>query len=223
MSGVRVIVREARSILTPTGGYLSGYIEDEQAKFNLNSLVSSELAVTRFRRLCNNLDVEDRFIPALLDWIDADFDIRYPDGMEENYDSYRVANREMADISELRLVHHMTAEIYEKLEPYITALPGATSLNVNTMSEAVYLSLFEDGGDGPRFIEEREDEPFDSIENFIERLQIPVDAEGLSVDTEYFRAHGQIVQGEQSFRLSSLLVRDAKGVTRVLNRRLGQF
>ena len=205
------------------GGYLSGYLEDEQGRFNLNSLASSELAVTRFRRLCNNLEIEDRFVAALIDWIDPDFDITYPDGMEENYESYRVANRDMVDISELRLVHHVTPEIYAALEPYITALPGVTSLNVNTMSEAIYQSLLEEGGDAAGFVEEREQEAFASIEDFVERLQIPVETEGLAVDTAYFRAHGQIVQGEQSYRLTSLLYRDDKGSTRVLNRRLGQF
>ena len=119
------------------GGYLTGYLEDEQAKFNLNTLVLSEVALNRFKRLCDNLEVDDRFIPALMDWIDQDFDIRYPDGMEENYENYRVANREMADISELMLVENVTPEIYEKLKPYITALPAPTTLNVNTMSEVI--------------------------------------------------------------------------------------
>jgi len=204
------------------GGYLTGYLEDEQAKFNLNQLPLSELEVTRFRRLCDNLGVDDRFIPALMDWIDKDFDIRYPDGMEENYESYRVANRAMVDISELRLVQNVTPEIYEKLEPHITALPTPTTLNVNTMSETIFQSLGEEG-DVKKFIEERENDPYASIEEFIERLQLPYETEGLSVDTRFFRAHGQVVQGEQVFNLTSLVYRDDKGKTLVLNRTLGQY
>ena len=107
------------------GGFLNGYLEDEQARFNVNTLRDSEVALNRFERLCDNLGVEKTFIPALMDWIDQDFEIRYPDGMEENYDTYRVANREMADVSELLLVHNVTQEIYEKLKPHITALPAA--------------------------------------------------------------------------------------------------
>ncbi len=204
------------------GGYLNGYLEDEQAKFNLNQLVISEVALKRFERLCDNLGVEGNFIPALMDWIDADFDIRYPDGMEENYESYRVANREMADISELLLVHNVTPEIYDKLKPHITALPTPTTLNVNTMSEVIFQSLGSEG-EVSKFIEERDDSPYDSIGDFIERLQIPVEEDGLSVDTNFFRAHGQVVQGEQVFKLTSLLYRDDKGNTTVLNRTLGQF
>lgn len=204
------------------GGYLTGYLEDEQAKFNLNTLVISEVALNRFKRLCDNLEVDDRFIPALMDWIDKDFDIRYPDGMEENYENYRVANREMADISELMLVENVTPEIYEKLKPHITALPAPTALNVNTMSEVIFQSLAEDVDVG-RFIEEREDDAYESIEEFIERLQLPIQIEGLSVDTKYFRAHGQVVQDEQVLNLTSLVYRDTKGKTMIINRTLGQF
>lgn len=204
------------------GGYLAGYVEDAQARINLNSLVFSEVALNRFRRLCDNLDVDDRFIPALLDWIDADFDIRYPDGMEENYEGYRVANREMADVSELMLVHNVTAEIFEKLQPHITVLPGTTTLNVNTMSEVIFQSLGPDL-DAAEFIEQREDEAYASVEEFVERLQVPVEIEGLSVDTRFFRAHGQVVQGDQSYNLTSLIFREDSGDTKVINRTLGMF
>ncbi len=204
------------------GGYLSGYLEDEQAKFNLNGLIESELSVIRFQRLCNNLEVDQTFIPALMDWIDADFDVRYPDGAEEHYKNYRVANRPMSDITELLLVEHVTVEIFEKLLPFITVLPPPTTMNVNTMSETLYESLGE-GLNASRFIEEREDEAFASIGDFIERLQLPIEIEGLSVNTRYFRAHGQVVLGEMVFNLESLVFRDSRGKTLVVSRTLGQF
>ncbi|HKJ51698.1 MAG TPA: type II secretion system minor pseudopilin GspK [Gammaproteobacteria bacterium] len=204
------------------GGYLAGYLEDEQAKFNLNSVVVSDLQVERFRRLCRNLEVDDIFIPALIDWIDQDFEVTYPDGMEENYQDYRVANRELTDISELLLVHNVTPEMYEKLKPYITALPATTTINVNTMSEVIFRSLGEEG-DVKQFIEAREEEAYSSVEDFVERLQLPIDAEGLSVGTNFFRAHGQVVQGEQVVNLNTLVYRDDKGGTSIYNRSLGLF
>ena len=117
-------------------GYLGGFIEDEQSRFNVNSLINSAEAVKRFTRLCNNLEVDPVFIPALLDWLDEDLDVRYPDGEEDGYDTYRVANRIMSDTSELLLVKNVDHEMYGKLKPYITALPTTTSnLNINTISE----------------------------------------------------------------------------------------
>ena len=203
-------------------GLLSGFIEDEQARFNINNLLASEEWVNRFRRLCNNLEVDTTFIPALLDWIDEDFDVRYPDGAEEHYETYRVANRPMVDISELMLVMHVTPEIYASLKPYITALPTTTNVNVNTISETVFLSL-GDNLNADTFNQERDKEEFSSIQNFIERLQVPLEESGLSVSTEYFHAYGQVSQGDLALNLDTLLHRDNKGDTRVIKRTLGQL
>jgi general secretion pathway protein K len=128
----------------------------------------------------------------------------------------------MVDISELLLVHNVTAEIYEKLQPYITALPGTTTLNINTMSEVIYQSLAPDL-DVTEFIKQREEEPFVSVAEFIERVQVPVEIEGLSVTTRFFRAYGQVVQGDQTYNLASLIYRDDAGKTRVISRTLGLF
>ena len=204
------------------GGYLTGYMVDEQSRFNLNSVAVSDTAVARLRRLCAKLDIEDKFIPALQDWIDQDFDIRYPDGMEEGYDDYRVANREMVDVTELLLVHQVTPEIFDKLRPHVTALPVTATMNVNTMSPEVFAMLADDV-DETKFIEEREDNPFESVDEFVERLQLPIEIEGLSVDTQYFRAYGQVVQGERNYNLTSLIYRDNEGRTTVINRTLGLF
>ena len=204
------------------GGYLAGYLEDEQARYNLNMVIVSEIWEQRLRRLCKLLEIEESFIPALMDWIDPDFDIRYPDGMEENYPTYRVANREMVDVSELLLVHNMTPEIYEKLKPHVTALPSTTTINVNTMSDVILQSL-ADEANVSRFIEERESEPFASVDDFVERMQLPLETEGLSVSTSYFRAHGQVVQGDRDFFINTLLYRDDNGATTVFGRSLGEF
>ena len=159
------------------GGFIGGSIVDEQALFNLNSILDSPVSLTRFKSLCDNLDVDEEFIPALLDWLDPDSDIRYPDGMEDNFESYRVANREMSDVSELLLVPNVTREMYEKLQPHITVLPVPSTINLNTASEVVLQTLDPDL-DVSDVIKEREDRPFDSVNDFVDRLQTPVDTEG---------------------------------------------
>jgi len=203
------------------GGFLSGTLKDEQAKFNINNLLGSEESIKRFRRLCDNLEVETNFIDPLLDWMDKDFDIRYPDGVEDQYETYRVANRPLSDISELMLIKHMTAEMYQKLRVHITALPAPTNININTMTDNVFLSL-GDSVNLDRYIEEREKEAFTDIPNFIERLQLTIPNTGLSVSTHYFYAQGTVVQGEQSVNFNTLIHRDDNGKTTILNRTLGQ-
>jgi general secretion pathway protein K len=203
------------------GGYLSGSMEDEQAKFNINNLLGSEESVKRFRRLCDNLEVETTFIDPLLDWMDEDFDIRYPDGVEDQYETYRVANRPLSDISELMLIKNMTADMYQKLRPHITALPAPTNININTMTEEVFLSLGETVN-FEQYAEEREKEAFVDIPSFIERLQLTIPDTGLTVSTDYFYAHGTVVQGDQSVNFNTLIHRDSNGKTTILNRTLGR-
>ena len=127
----------------------------------------------------------------------------------------------MVDVSELLLVQNVTQEIYETLKPHITALPGTTNLNVNTMSETIFLSL-DDNLDASAFIEEREREEFSDVNDLVSRLKVALDPTGLSVSTNYFLAHGQITLGEQEVLLNSLVRRDAQGKTTILHRTLGQ-
>tara|TARA_B110000208_G_scaffold189001_1_gene249735 strand:- start:606 stop:1460 length:855 start_codon:yes stop_codon:yes gene_type:complete len=204
------------------GGFLSGFLEDEQAKFNINNLLRSEESVKRFQRLCDNLEVETTFIDPLLDWMDEDFDIRYPDGAEDQYETYRVANRPLSDISELMLIKNMTADMYQKLLPHITTLPAPTNINVNTLTDQVFLSLGE-GLNLDQYLEEREKEDFKDIPSFIERLQLTFPPTDLSVSTEYFYAHGTVVQGDQSVNFNTLIHRDSNDKTMILNRTLGRL
>jgi len=197
-------------------------MEDEQSKFNLNSLLDDKDSVKRLTRLCDNLEVDPVFIPALLDWIDEDSEVRYPDGAEELYETYRIANRYMVDVSELLLVKNVKPEDYEKLKPYITVLPPTSKLNVNTMSDTVFLMIDEEL-DAQAFLDTREEEPFASVQDFIDRLQIPIEENGLSVSSEYFRAYGQVVQADLEYHFDSLIHRDSNGGTTIINRSLGQF
>jgi type II secretory pathway component PulK len=90
------------------------------------------------------------------------------------------------------------------------------------MSEVIFLSLYPDL-DADAFITEREDALFESVADFVSRLQQPVDEEGLSVDTRFFRAHGQIQQADKTFNMTTLIYRDKEGDTQIINRTLGQF
>jgi general secretion pathway protein K len=210
------------------GGFLSGFIIDGQSKININQLGEDEPAREQFSRLCLNLEIEPVFLPAILDWIDDNFDPEIPDGAEDDYytsleQPYRSANREMADISELRLVKGINAEIYYKLEPFLIALPGPTALNLNTIPAEVFDSLGLDVS-SEQFIEAREDEPFDSVDSFSSRMNVVLDQQQrarLSVSTSFFVVSGVVTLGEKSVGLESLVSRPGSDETRVLSRKLG--
>lgn len=209
------------------GGFLSGSMQDEQSKINLNAIGEKENE-DRLRVLCNNLDVSPDFIPALKDWLDSDQDTVDADGAEDDYytgleQAYRTGNRNLTDISELLLVKGVDQDIFEALKPFITALPVATALNINTIPAEIYTAL-DNGLDAEKFIADREKDAFTNLEDYKKRMNHPALIEkGLTVSTEYFLASGQITIGDRTLFVESLIHRDKNGGTKVLSRKLGGY
>ncbi|HFD80151.1 MAG TPA: general secretion pathway protein GspK [Gammaproteobacteria bacterium] len=214
------------------GGYIVGRIIDLQGRFNVNSLVqggkADEAAITQYKRLLRRLELEETLADPLVDWIDANLDERFPDGAEDNSylllnPPYRAANRPLADITELRLVKGYSAEVLSKLLPYVTALPQPTAINVNTASAEV-LSTVADGlslADGESLLEARGEDGFASVDNFLKEAVLAgknVDADMLTVSSQWFLMVSEANVGRGRARLASLIQRDTKG-TRVISRR----
>ena len=118
-----------------------------QGRFNLNSLVVLEggelktdpLAVARFERLLELLEMEPKWANIIADWIDTDVQPNFPDGAEDpTYTGltppYRTANMPLTRASELLALAGFGLERYRKLEPFVTALPIGTTINLCTAS-----------------------------------------------------------------------------------------
>jgi general secretion pathway protein K len=203
------------------GGQVGARIEDLQGRFNLNSLVRdgevSELAVQRFDRLLTVLGVAPGVRDAVIDWIDPDTSPRLPDGAEDDLylklePARRAANRPMAHPSELRLVAGLEPGDYERLEPYVSALPEPTDLNLNTAPLPVLLSLAQDlrESDVKAFVTERQGKPYQSVEEALANRAfagLPVVARELSVQSRYFRVHAEATYGRGRAELVSLVTR----------------
>lgn len=217
------------------GGVISGRLIDLQGFFNLNSLVdgngqADEEAVTRFKTLLRNLGVDNEGIAdALIDWIDPDINVRFPDGAEDQAylllkPAYRTANRLMADVSELRLVQGFTPEIVAKLLPYVVALPAPTPINVNTAPAEVLRVLDANMslGVAESLVSAREqDGAFASVADFQNHpaLQqgVQINANAATVSSQWFRLVAEADIGQARARLSSLLLR-AQGSVEVVQR-----
>jgi len=119
------------------GATVTGKVTDLQGLINVNALVEAGGApvptqVRRFKRLLDLFDFNEDLSDALIDWIDPDTATTIPFGAEDSYylslePSYRAANASMVSISELRLVQGFDQEIYETLQPFLTALPLPTT------------------------------------------------------------------------------------------------
>ncbi len=219
------------------GGMLSGQISDAQSWINLNSLLSDPAQEAALRALCRREEVSCDFIDALKDWIDEDGEARFPDGAEEDYylnldPPYRNPNRPLADRSELRLVKGVDAESYRKLKPYIIALPEATPLNLNTISRPLFEALKiarkkgEGSVDSDRFIDEREQDAFSSLQDFEKRMKARLSEDqknALSVRSRYFLAEGQVLQHDKTLQLNALIERTRHAGSRVIWRSFGEY
>lgn len=136
------------------GGEVSGKITDQQGLYNLNNLAAggnaNEPEVLAFQHLLGSLNLPPELANALVDWIDTDSTVRFPGGAEDaDYLSmdppYRAANRLLTEVSGLYRVKGYSAAVIEALRPYVTALPTATKINLNTALPEV-LPLALEGG-----------------------------------------------------------------------------
>jgi general secretion pathway protein K len=200
-------------------GELAGYIEDQQGAFNLNNLVLggniSVAQLDRFRRLLSILGLPPTLANSLADWLDADSE-QQPNGAEDDYylslpAPYLAANRTLTDVSELALVRGFTAEIRTRLNPFVSALPANTAVNVNTASPEV-LSAVIDGLDldaARSLVAQRERAYFRDYNDFANR--VPRGAEiaesDLRVSSNYFLARVRVTIGGAEARGLALVVR----------------
>jgi general secretion pathway protein K len=134
------------------GYQLSGWMEDQDRRFNLNNLVlngqvdDQQLAI--FVRLLGTLHLPGDLAFAVADWIDADDIPLNPSSAESAYyenlpTPYRAANHPLINVNELLRVKGFDRDVLAVLRPYVTALPTRTPINVNTASPEVLTALVQ--------------------------------------------------------------------------------
>ncbi len=220
----------ALNFLPVDGGFLKGGVTDQQGLFNLNNLAgtSADEAAKQLDRLLLQIEGVDPFSAptlarAIADWIDLNDVTDSADAVEDDYYlslrqlPYRAANRPMSSISELRLIKDVTPEIYRALAPYVTALPTTTSINVNTAPPQLLASLAPELTPDAMtpVITQRETAPFKDVAEFLAHPAFTgreINAELLSVASDYFQLNVTATVGTTRVTLYSLLRRDVGGV-----------
>ncbi|KAF0191808.1 MAG: proteinral secretion pathway protein K [Gammaproteobacteria bacterium] len=207
------------------GATVSGRGADMQGRFNLNNLVDSagqhsEVDARLFQRLLSVLEIAPELADAVIDWLDADIDVTLPGGAEDSAylamkRPYRAANRRFESPSELMLVSGFDRAIYQKLEPYISALPAhGVAVNVNTAPPEVLRMLGEGitAADAKELSATRADNPFDDSEEFLSQPVLQdkkpeIVTDRASVSSQYFMVYAETRFGHGRAQLFSLLQR----------------
>jgi len=214
------------------GGSMTAAIEDLQGRFNLNNLLvdgePSGLDIERLRQLMISLKINPKPIDAILDWLDTDSKIRYPNGAEdETYmdkaTPYRSANRLFSDVSELLLVHGISRDNYQRLLPYIYVADTYAPINVNTADKLILHSLVANFPDKnlDAITHALEQKPFSQLEDFLKHEAIAplgITKPGLSVNSGLFLLNSRIQIGKIILEFASQLKRTENGEVTVLKR-----
>lgn len=228
--------------LPPTpvaGGRIAAQMRDLNGCFNLNNLVSGDANQAewreRFGRLLTALRLDPTLTDIVVDWADANAEPGgggHGSGAEDGaygaaVPPYRAANREFAHVSELRLVQGISGSAYATLAPHVCALPRGSLLNLNTATVPVLQSL------SSRITEEfarrlwnEGNARWSTVEQFRQELiragvtPPPTLEMGLTTESRYFLARGDIELDGLVFHPTSLIERSTRGI-RVLQRSRG--
>jgi general secretion pathway protein K len=223
-------------------GTLQGSLEDMQGRFNLNNLgrVTADgkpdpQPLAQFQRLLVSLNLEPKWAQIARDWIDAGNIPGEPDGAKDavytaQTPPYLTGNWPMTSISELLALPGFGIDRFQKLAPYVTALPTANAaINLCTAPALVIESLADNlngewSTNPDALIIGRKTGCFPDINTFKNILGTAntVKINGQFVDsTSYFRLTTQVTLGTMEFTLYSLLLRGNGGKVTPLLRNFG--
>jgi general secretion pathway protein K len=219
------------------GVFLEAIVEDQQGRFNLNSLVRDDGTVDEdmvavFQRLLEKLEIEPSWAQLIADWIDVDIVPQIPDGGEDSLYTaqtppYRPPNMFITSASELLALPGFGRERYLKLAPYVTALPPTAKLNVCSAPGHLLDSLLEAhseyGRDTENLVKNREQGCFPTKQDLQTSFGNNPDGwakveSHLQETSSYFRLTSIVSIGTSEFALYSLLHREQGGQVRPILR-----
>ncbi|NIB41418.1 type II secretion system minor pseudopilin GspK [Pseudomaricurvus alkylphenolicus] len=239
-------------VLPVEGGTLSGCLKDLQGHINVNNLLRYALdsqyqkalnleevgAGAQLLRLFNQLQLEEpkQRIDSIKDWVDADSQPgRYGGAEDGTYqlqsNSRRTGNWPLLSTEELNGLVGFAPGENRFLHTWLSALPEATPININTASKEVLASLLNE------FPERALDDviayrPFADLDAFYQRLlnlqlaasdqklkeRIPTDS--VAINSKYFQLDSVITLGDQTIHARSLLHRSSAEAVSILQRNL---
>jgi general secretion pathway protein K len=135
--------------LPPTpvpGGEITATMTDLDGRFNLNNLASSNLQnalwTDKFRLLLTALKLDPNIADTVREWMSQDAGSAAGDAFYLAQPiPYRSSKNIFLHISELRLLRGISGDVYAQLAPHVSALPQPTTINVNTATVPVLMTL----------------------------------------------------------------------------------
>ncbi|MGB3290815.1 MAG: type II secretion system minor pseudopilin GspK [Burkholderiaceae bacterium] len=198
----------------PERALLSGQIEDEQGKYNLRNLVENSRIdpqeVLALERLFGWLGIT----PSLAAMIAQ----RVADAQLSKEGGARAVG--LRSIDDLGVVQGVTAQLIDAMRPYVTVLPTATTVNVNTAkAEVLGAVVGELGLAGARELVIQRDKGlwFANRADFANRLpgrKLGV-GKRVGVRSDWFHVIGEVTINDTMVTIRALLHRNDKGLSSI--------
>jgi general secretion pathway protein K len=218
------------------GGEFRGVLEDMQGRFTINNLLKNdgtvnEAEILRFRQLLTYAGADPRWASILADWLDTDTVPEFPEGAEDGSylaqnPPYRAANGPVTTVTEMLALPGMTLEEFDRVRPYVAALPVGTTINVCTAAAPVLAALIQGGtdfGDAELLTANRRDGcyPTTEILKGILGSRFKEIRDSISESSNWFRAVTAVRIGTTELTLYSLIERNNAGGSRTVLRSTG--
>lgn len=208
---------------------LAGALYDLQGRFNLNNL-SDKKYIPVFIKLLGNIspgltNIQKKNLALEVgNWV-SEYDLEIGEDLYTSYylslkPAYYPSHQLIKNASEFRLLKDVSAQSYLVLQPFITALPEVTPININSASKQVIMSL------GNGLTEAQADEllmfrgekgiaNLKDINELLKKLNISKDQ--ISIESKYFLNIAYASTNEYNLSIYTLIKReqDKKGTLTV--------
>lgn len=207
---------------TQENATISSIIYDAQGYFNLNNATDSRY-LPDFLRLVQTVSPEtdqttaQNIFFAITHWISS---TSKTPTLDEYYlklsPPYQAPHRLMISVSELRLIKDVTPDLFLKLSPYIIALPRAIPTNINNATAPVIMSMSQtmELSSAEAIQQAAQQTPFTDPQQFLDFDIVknnPIEANKITVVSNYFLVETNVTLGQQSLTLYTLLERVTQG------------
>jgi general secretion pathway protein K len=210
------------------GLVLTGALYDLQGKLNLNNLTNVKAIgqyVNLFSALYPKMNDREKMSLGLTlkDWL-SPYDLARGNDLYTSYYNaqkppYYAAHQLMKSSSEFRLLKEVNASMNQIIQPYITALPETTPININTASKPI-LKLLGDGLTAAQ-LEELLQTRGKGMKNnkklipLLQKLNIP--STQVTIESQYFLSKAHAKNEDLDLVVYVLLKRskDKKGIIKV--------
>jgi general secretion pathway protein K len=243
---------QAIPLLPVDGGTIVGCLVDLESRININNFstyTDSSLNAERqanantmglvklWEGLLQNMGfmVNESRVSVIVDWLDKGDELISPAGAEQSdYSGFNPprfpANTDIADTAELAAMAGYSLAEVQRLMPFISALPGPTTININSAPEPVLMAL--SGDLGIDFVDMVVDNrPFLTLQEFYQAIDIRLmvgepalairwPAKLIDVKSDFFQLNLEVTLGQSRLEVKSIMHRGANGRPAVIRREI---